>query len=83
MRITPEALGELKAAAEVNNQDVSSFVLSSALSAARTVLIEERILRLSSQEILQLEKVLESEPEAIPALTNLFRKTSELQRSRN
>lgn len=77
MRITPEALEDLKAAAAVNNQDVSSFVLSAALNHARDILIQERVIKLSPHEIVQLEKALSSEARPIPALTSLFAKYSE------
>jgi uncharacterized protein (DUF1778 family) len=35
---------------------------------ARAVLAEDRILRLTSHDVLQLEKALDSEPEVIPQL---------------
>lgn len=79
MRITPEALEDLKSAAALNNQDVSSFVLSAALNHARDILIQERVIKLSPHAIVQLEKVLEAEAAPIPALASLFVKYSQPQ----
>lgn len=76
MRITPDALEDIKAAAALNNQDVSSFVLSAALDNARDILVRERVIKLSPHEIVQLEKALTAEPAPIPALTSLFAKYS-------
>ncbi|WP_425467267.1 DUF1778 domain-containing protein [Rarobacter incanus] len=50
MRITPEALDTLREAACAQSQDVTSFVLGAALDLARSVLMEDLLLRLSLEE---------------------------------
>ncbi len=72
MRLTTEALETIKEAAAVQQQDLTSFVLGAALDRARAVLAEERILRLSPQDLLQLEAVLDREPQVIPQLAALL-----------
>jgi uncharacterized protein (DUF1778 family) len=68
VRLSSEALETIRAAASVQQQDLTSFVLGAAMERARAVLAEDRILRLTPHEALQLEKALDSEPEIIPQL---------------
>lgn len=72
MRLTTEALETIKEAATVQQQDVTSFVLGAALERARSVLAEQRVLRLSPHDLTQLEKMLDREPEVIPQLAALL-----------
>ncbi|MDO5534043.1 MAG: DUF1778 domain-containing protein, partial [Propionibacteriaceae bacterium] len=72
LRCTSDTLATLKAAAEVQGQDLTSFVMGSALERARAVLAEDRILRLSPAEVVQLERALDAEPVVIPQLSRLF-----------
>jgi uncharacterized protein (DUF1778 family) len=68
VRLSPDALETIRAAANVQQQDLTSFVLGAAMERARAVLAEDRILRLTPLEMLQLEKALDSEPEVVPQL---------------
>jgi uncharacterized protein (DUF1778 family) len=68
VRLSPDALETIRAAANVQQQDLTSFVLGAAMERARAVLAEDRILRLTPHEVLQLEKALDSEPEVVPQL---------------
>jgi len=61
MRVAPEALEQIREAAKLQNQDLTAFVLGSAMSNARQVLLEDRVLKLTPAEVLQLEKVLDTE----------------------
>lgn len=61
MRVAPEALEQIREAAKLQNQDLTSFVLGSAMSTARQVLLEDRVLKLTPAEVLQLEKALDAE----------------------
>jgi len=64
----------IRAAASVQQQDLTSFVLGAAMERARAVLAEDRILRLTPHEVNQLERVLDSEPEVVPQLRALIRR---------
>ena len=76
-RLNPEALETIRAAASVQQQDLTSFVLGAAMERARAVLTEDRLLRLTPHEVSQLERALDSEPEVVPQLKALIRRLSE------
>ena len=73
LRCSSATLATLREAAEVQDQDLTSFILGEALDRARTVLAEDRVLRLDPHEVLQLERALDAEPAAIPQLAALLR----------
>ena len=77
VRLTPDALETIRAAADVQQQDLTSFVLGAAMERARAVLAEDRILRLTPVEVNQLEKALDSEPEVVPQLRAFLQRISE------
>ncbi len=72
LRCSAETIATLREAAELQGQDLTSFVLGAALDRARSVLAEDRILRLDPVEVLQLEKALDAEPSVIPQLARLL-----------
>ena len=72
LRCSAESLATLRDAAELQGQDLTSFVLGAALDRARSVLAEDRILRLNPAEIVQLERALDADPTVIPQLSRLF-----------
>ena len=72
LRCSAESLATLRDAAELQGQDLTSFVLGAALDRARSVLAEDRILRLNPAEIVQLERALDAGPTVIPQLSRLF-----------
>jgi uncharacterized protein (DUF1778 family) len=72
MRISPEALYDLKFAASINHQDLSSFVLGVALERAREIIAEDQIIRLTPREVMQLEKMLEQVDAPNTKLKSLF-----------
>ena len=74
VRLSPEALATIREAAEVQQQDVTSFVLGAALERARAVLAEDRLLRLTPHEVNQLERALDEEPQVVPQLASLLRR---------
>lgn len=82
LRCSAEALATLREAAAVQGQDLTSFVMGAALDRARTVLAEDRILRLTPHEVQQLEKALVTEPAVIPQLAGLLRGLGADHRSR-
>jgi uncharacterized protein (DUF1778 family) len=77
VRLSPESLETIKAAASVQQQDLTSFVLGAVMERARAVLVEDRLLRLTPHEVSQLERALDSEPEAVPQLQTFIRRISE------
>lgn len=80
VRLSPDALEMLRAAATVQQQDLTSFVLGAAMERARAVLAEDRILRLTPHEVNQLEKALDSEPEVVPQLRAFLQRFSEARK---
>lgn len=81
LRLSPEALEMVRAAASVQQQDLTSFVLGAAMERARTVLVGDRLLRLTPSEVNHLEEALDSEPEAVPQLRALIRRISETNKA--
>ena len=77
LRLDPEALETIRAAASVQQQDLTSFVLGAAMERARAVLAEDRLLRLTPHEVNQLEQALDSESEVVPQLRAFIRRISE------
>jgi uncharacterized protein (DUF1778 family) len=76
LRLSPESLETIRAAASLQQQDLTSFVLGAAMERARAVLAEDRILRLTPHEVNQLERALDSEPEVVPQLRAFIRRIS-------
>jgi uncharacterized protein (DUF1778 family) len=77
VRLSPDAHEMLRAAASLQQQDLTSFVLGAAMERARAVLAEDRILRLTPHEVNQLEKALDSEPEVVPQLRAFLQRFSD------
>lgn len=73
MRISPDALAQLREAASLEQQDLSSFVLGAAVSRARLVLIQDRIVHLNNDQALRVEQALAEDARVIPELSDLFR----------
>lgn len=71
MRIAPDALDLLREAAAAQQQDVTSFVLGAAMERARAVLMEQRVMVLTSREAQQIDEALDREPRVIPELAAL------------
>ena len=72
MRLSPKAHEQIKQAAELTQQDVTSFVLGAALQSAREVIFEQKLIELSPRDIRQLEKAIEAPAESSVALLRLF-----------
>lgn len=77
LRLSPEALEEIRDAARVQQQDLTSFVLGAVMERTRAVLTEDRILRLTPHEVIQLERELDSEPTVNPQLKAFLKRMSE------
>lgn len=72
LRISAEALTTIREAAATQGQDLTSFVLGAAMDRARAVLAEERLLRMTPVEVMQLEKALDREPQIVSQLAALL-----------
>ncbi len=72
MRIAPDALEQIREAARLQGQDLTAFVLGSAMSSAREVLLEDRMMRLSPADALLVEAALESEAAPPQRLVDAF-----------
>lgn len=74
MRVSPEALEQMKQAARLQGQDLTAFILGSAVSSARQVLLEDRVLRLSPADAQLLEEALASDAPPPQRLVDAFAK---------
>lgn len=73
LRCSEDSLTLLRQAAELQGQDLTSFVMGAALERARTVLAEDRVLRLSPAAVAQIEAALDAEPQPNSQLAALVR----------
>lgn len=72
MRVAPDALEQIREAARLQGQDLTAFVLGSAMSSAREVLLEDRMMRLSPADALLVEAALESDAAPSQRLIDAF-----------
>lgn len=73
VRCSEDSLVLLREAAEIQGQDLTSFIMGASLERARAVLAEERVLRLSPAELAQVEEALDAEAAVNPQLAALMR----------
>lgn len=73
MRISKRNHDEILAAAELVDQNLTSFVVSAALEKAERVVAESKVFKLTAVEVLALEKALNSTPEANIRLKELLK----------
>ena len=66
----------LAEAARLQNMNVSQFVLNKSLDAAESVIVEQRVIRVSSEEYDWLLSRLAEPPQDLPKLRELFSKPS-------
>ncbi|QBF46241.1 DUF1778 domain-containing protein [Janibacter limosus] len=71
VRCSEDSLVLLREAAELQGQDLTSFIMGASLERARAVLAEERVLRLSPAELVQVEEALDAEAAVNPQLAAL------------
>ena len=76
MRLSTSAKADLSLAAELAGQDVTSFVLDSALTRARQVLLENAVIRLSKEDFDYLGEAIDAPAEPSVALRELFQRAS-------
>jgi uncharacterized protein (DUF1778 family) len=72
LRLSTEARDTLRAAAELAQQDLTSFILGPALQSAREILLQDTLLKLSPAEVLQVERALDEPAVASKPLADLI-----------
>lgn len=72
MRVSPDVLDQIREAARLQGQDLTAFVLGSAMSSARQVLLEDRVMKLSPADALLVEQALESDTAPSQRLIDAF-----------
>lgn len=77
MRLTSMAKADLSLGAELSGQDLTSFVLDSALSRARTLILENATIRLSHGDVDLLRSAIDSPVVESEALKRLFARAGE------
>lgn len=70
VRLSDESLATIRAAAALQGQDLTSFVLGAALDRARTVIIKENVLHLSESDARKLGIALADESSINEALAD-------------
>lgn len=77
LRASEETKDRLQEAAQITGQDLSAFILDAANARAREVLLEDRIIRFSDADLVQIEEALENPPAPNDTLRALLRKYSQ------
>ncbi|NUU05041.1 DUF1778 domain-containing protein [Leifsonia sp. C5G2] len=79
IRLSEEARDMLRHAADLQQQDLTSFILGPALDNARAILLQDALLKLSPVEVNQIERALEAPAVASKPLADLIRQVRESQ----
>ena len=79
LRLSEEARDTLRDAAELQQQDLTSFILGPALENARAILLQHALLKLTPVEVNQIERALEAPAAASKPLADLIRQVRESQ----
>lgn len=80
MRVNPEAQQMIAEAAAAQGTDITSFVVEAATTKARRILLEERALRVTPAEAIQIQLLLESDeplPESLRRAADRLRASGE------
>ncbi|MFT8637391.1 MAG: DUF1778 domain-containing protein [Pseudoclavibacter sp.] len=76
LRTSPAAKSQIAEAAALTQQDVSSFILDTATSRARQVILEHQLIRLSPADIAKIENAFAHADEVPPALQALLERVA-------
>jgi uncharacterized protein (DUF1778 family) len=77
-RLAPETLAAVKRAAELQGRSVSDFVVAAAQEAAERTIERAQLIRLTLADQERVAELLESPPEAGPALKRAFKAHQDL-----
>jgi uncharacterized protein (DUF1778 family) len=72
MRISKKQLDEIKAAAQLLEKDLTSFMISAALEKAERVIADSNVFRITAVEMLALQRDIELPPESSERLRKLL-----------
>lgn len=78
MRVTEEARDVIDRAAEMQGVDRTAFVIDAAVTRARSVILEDKILHLTGAEVAQVREILDADAEPTPALRHAAQRLEEL-----
>lgn len=81
LRLSPESDGLIREGATLSGQDVTSFMVSAALDRARSLIIEDNLVRLSPVDARDLIQAIDRETSPVPRLVELLRRTKDDRRS--
>ena len=76
MRISKKNHEEIKAAAQLAEQDVTSFMISAAMEKAEKLIANSNIIKLTAVEAIALEKLLKDPPPMNARLRALLKKAN-------
>ena len=80
MRVSKETHEEIKAAAELAGEDLTTFVITAALERVEKEVAESRVFKLTAKEVLGIEKMLSEEPQFNQKLHELLNPKSANQK---
>ena len=72
IRLSEEARDLLRSAAELQQQDLTSFILGPALENARAIVLQDMLVKLSPVEVNQIERALDEPSTASKPLADLI-----------
>jgi uncharacterized protein (DUF1778 family) len=75
MRISSKKHEEIKAAAQLAEQDVTSFMIDAAMEKADRLLAESNVIKITAVEALAIDRMLKESPAPNPKLTALLNLT--------
>ncbi|MBP1325810.1 uncharacterized protein (DUF1778 family) [Leucobacter exalbidus] len=78
LRVSEEARDVIDRAAEMQGVDRTAFMLDAAVTRARSVILEDAILNLTSREVEQVRSLIEAEAEPTPALRRAAQRLEQL-----
>ena len=76
MRVSRDTHEELKAAAELAREDLTTFLITAGLQRAEKLVRESRVFKLTAREVIGIEKMLAEEPEFNQKLHELLNHNS-------
>ncbi|MFZ1382683.1 MAG: DUF1778 domain-containing protein [Scrofimicrobium sp.] len=76
LRVTSDTKEQIARAARMSGQDATSFILDAATARARSVILEEQLIKFSSADLDQIERAIENAGTPPPELVELFRKNA-------
>ena len=73
LRVTPAQRSLLSTAAELNDQSISEFVLTSTMEAAQNTVLDQRVIIVDRKTFDEFERLLNEPPQVKEGLLRLFK----------